>query len=115
MENYVSALLASSTVPAPTSGNVTVNGMAVDLVASVGGIVIPQPTAAVPQPIPIIVGRNTLASSVVGGTLYWRVQNVGTAYGLNSAGDLVQVDLVLQYTYRNMPYTYTVTTFKAAS
>ena len=115
VENYVSALLASSAVPSATTGTTTLNGMAVDLVASVGGIVIPQPTSAVPQPIPLIVGRNTLASSVVGGTLYWRVQNVGTAYGLNSATDLVQVDLVLQYVYRNVPYIYTVTTFKAAS
>ena len=46
VENYVAALLSSSTVPSPTAGSITVNGMAVDLVASVGGITIPQPTAA---------------------------------------------------------------------
>ncbi len=108
VENYVAALLSSSTVPSPTAGSATVNGMAVDPCASIGG-------QAVPQSIPLIVGRNATASSVVGGTLYWRVQNVGTTYGLNTATDLVQVDFVLQYTYRNFTYFYTVTTFKAAS
>ena len=108
VENYVAAELASSSVPAATGGSVTVNGLAVDPCGTIGG-------QTVSQPIPLIVGRNSSASSVVSGTLYWRVQNIGTAYGLNSATDLVQVDFVLQYIYRNVPYYYTVTTFKAAS
>ena len=108
VENYVSALLTASGVPSPTGGSTTVGGLAVDPCTAIGG-------QTVSQPIPLIVGRNSSASTVVAGTLYWRVQNVGTTYGLNSATDLVQVDFVLQYTYRNVPYTYAVTTFKAAS
>lgn len=115
VENYVAALLSGGSVPGPTGGSKTVNGMAVDIPTSVGGLAVPQPSGAVPQPISLIVGRNGSASSVVAGTLYWRVQNVGTAYGLNAATDLVQVDLILQYTYRNYTYSYAVTTFKAAS
>ena len=108
VENYVAALLAASTVPTPTAGTMTVNGLAVDPCGSIAG-------QAIAQPIPLIVGRNASASAVVTGTLYWRVQNVGTTYGLNAAADLVQVDLILQYTYRNIVYSYNVTTFKAAS
>ncbi len=115
VENYVAALLSGGTVPTSTTGTNTVNGMAVDVPTSVGGLTVPQPSASVSQPIPLIVGRNGSASSVVAGTLYWRVKNVGTTYGLNAATDLVQVDFVLQYTYRNYTYFYTVTTFKAAS
>lgn len=108
VETYVSTLLAAGNVPSTTSGTTTINGLSVAPCTAIGG-------QAVPQPVPLIVGRNASASAVVAGTLYWRVQNVGTTYGLNSASDLVQVDLVLQYTYRNVPYTYAVTTFKAAS
>ena len=108
VENYVSALLAGSSVPGTTGGSTVVNGMAVDPCATIGG-------QTITQPVSLIVGRNATASAVVSGTLYWRVQNVGTSYGLNSATDLVQVDFVLQYTYRNVPYYYAVTTFKAAS
>ena len=108
VDNYVAALLTSSTVPSPTTGSATVNGMLVDPCASIGG-------QTISQPIPLIVGRNASASPVVTSTLYWRVQNVGTAYGLNAATDLTQVDFVIQYTYRNYTYYYAVTTFKAAS
>ena len=108
VENYVAALLSSSSVPAPTGGSATVNGMVVDPCAAIGG-------QTISQPLSLIVGRNAGASPVVTSTLYWRVQNVGTAYGLNTASDLVQVDFVLQYSYRNYTYYYTVTTFKAAS
>lgn len=108
VEDYVAELLASSSPPPATVGSATINGLAVDPCASIGG-------QAIAQPVSLIVGRNAGASPVVTGTLYWRVQNVGTAYGLNAATDLVKVDFVLQYTYRNQPYFYTVTTFKAAS
>ncbi len=108
VENYVAALLSSSTVPSTTTGTVTVNGMAVDPCLAIGG-------QTVSRPLALIVGRNASASPIVTSTLYWRVTNVGTTYGLNAASDLVQVDLVLQYTYRNLTYYYTVTTFKAAS
>lgn len=115
VDNYVAALLSGGSVPAPTTGSTTINGMVVDVPLSIGGLSVPQPSGSVPQPIPLIVGRNSSASPVVAGTLFWRVQNVGTAYGLNAATDLVQVDFILQYTYRNYTYSYAVTTFKAAS
>ena len=68
-----------------------------------------------PQPLALIVGHDSAATPVVTGTLYWRVQNVGLGYGLNAATDLVQVDFVLQYSYRNQTYFYTATTFKGAT
>jgi hypothetical protein len=65
--------------------------------------------------VPLIVTRNTSPTSVVNGTLYWRVQAVGTAYGLNANTDLMQVNFMLAYTYRGRKYYYKALTFKAST
>ena len=67
----------------------------------------------IPAAIPLIVTRTASPTSVVTGVLYWRVQAVGTAYGCASNTDLVQVNFMLQYTYRNQTFYYKAMTFKA--
>ena len=52
---------------------------------------------------------------MVSGVLYWRVQPVGIAYGCASDTDLMQVNFLLQYTYRNQTYYYKAMTLKANS
>jgi hypothetical protein len=65
--------------------------------------------------LPLIVTRTASPTSVVNGTLYWRVQAVGTAYGLNANTDLMQVNFMLAYTYRGRKYYYKALTFKAST
>jgi hypothetical protein len=65
--------------------------------------------------IPLVVTRTTSPKSVVFGTLYWRVQAVGTAYGLNASTDLMQVNFMLVYVYRGRTYYYKALTFKAST
>lgn len=68
-----------------------------------------------PNPLALVETRtsNPLIPPVVGGTLYWRVQPVGTAFGLSSNTDLMQVNFLLAYTYRGQTYYYKVMTYKA--
>lgn len=106
MENCVGLALATNDTITPTSGSSTVNGLAVDVCSAIG-------SNPISQPVPLIVSRNSAGSPVVTGNLYWRVKNVGTTYSLNSANDLVQIDFVLQYTYRSKVYYYNLTTLKA--
>ena len=115
MENYVGLALTTTTALTPTTPDtdangktITINGTPVATCNAIGGTTIMQPVA-------LIVGRDASAPPVVTGNLYWRVQNQGAAFGLNSPGDLVQVDFFLQYSYRGQTYLYNVTTFKANS
>ena len=68
---------------------------------------------AVPASIPLIVMRTAAATPVVTGVLYWRVQPVGKTYGCASDTDLMQVNFLLQYSYRNQTFYYKAMTFKA--
>ena len=61
----------------------------------------------------MVVARNSSASSIVQGKLYWRVTPVGTSYSLTNNTDLMQVQFSVVYTYRGKTYYYEVTTFKA--
>ncbi len=108
MENYVGLVLNTSSTLSPTTTTATVNGIPVDTCNTIGA-------TTISQPIPLIVGRNATAGAVVTGNLYWRIQNVGTTFGLTAANDLVQVDFVIQYSYRGQTYFYNATTFKANS
>lgn len=108
MENYVGMAMAATTNLAPTTGATTVNGISVDTCNSIGG-------TTITQPISLIVGRDVSGPPVVTGNLYWRVKNVGSTFGLTADTDLVQVDFVIQYSYRSQTYYYNVTTFKANS
>ena len=66
-----------------------------------------------PASIPLIVTRTATPTPVVTGALYWRVQAVGTAYGCAADTDLMQINFLLQYTYRNQTFYYKAMTFKA--
>ena len=110
VDDYVNYLLTDS-VPAPgvtaagadLDGDGTADGVAC---TSIGG-------RAIPAVISLVATRAATATPVVTGTLYWRVQAVGTQYGCASDTDLMQVNFLLQYTYRSQTYYYKVMTLKA--
>ncbi len=110
VDDYVNYLLSDAvTAPAATAVGTDLDGDGIP-----DGV---QCTAiagrTVPATISLIVTRNATPSTVVAGVLYWRVQAVGTQYGCAADTDLVQVNFLLQYTYRNQTYYYKAMTFKA--
>ena len=112
VDDYVNYLLADST-NAPTA---TSNGTDLDGDGIPDGVPCTLiDSRAVPATIPVIVTRTASPSAVVSGSLYWRVQAVGTAYGLKANTDLMQVNFMLAYTYRNQTYYYKAVTFKAST
>lgn len=70
-------------------------------------------TRVVPNSIPLIETRTTTPAAVVSGVLYWRVQGVGTSFGLAADSDLMQVNFTLAYVYRGQTYYYQAMTYKA--
>ncbi len=120
VDDYVTCLLSDSvSAPAATAAGTDLDGDGVaDGVActQVGDRYIPGPTAAsATGVVPLVVTRTTAPSAVVTGTLYWRVQAVGTSYGLSAATDLMQINFLIAYTYRNQTYYYKATTFKGST
>jgi type II secretory pathway pseudopilin PulG len=118
VDDYVNFLLDDSTaVPAVTSAGSDLDGDGVPdgvVCTTIDTRSIPGPTSATGV-VPLIVTRTGTPVSVVYGTLYWRVQAVGTAYGLSSNTDLVQVNFMLAYVYRGETFYYKTLTFKASS
>ncbi len=121
VEDYVNRLLndtgnnpsAAGNTYAPTAAGTDLDGDGTpDGVACAGAFIGPPP--AVPASIPLAVTRAATPNTVVNGTLYWRIQAVGTTYGCTANTDLLQVNFLLQYTYRNQTYYYKAMTFKAA-
>ncbi len=110
VDDYVNYLLSDSlAAPAVTGPGTDIDG---------DGIADGVPCTSilgrtVPAAIPLIVTRTASPTPIVTGVLYWRVQNVGTAYGCAADTDLVQVNFLLQYTYRSQTFYYKVITFKA--
>ncbi len=110
VDDYVNYLLSDS-VAVPT---VTAAGTDLDGDNTPDGVVCTAISGrTVPASIPLIVTRTSAGTPVVTGTLYWRVQAVGTTYGCAADTDLVQVSFLLQYTYRSQTYYYKAMTFKA--
>ena len=119
MNNYIDYLLSINT-PAPTA---TGDGTDLDGDGVPDGVVCtisPDLTVSTNTDgvVPLIVTRANVPTtnspaSVVYGTLYWRVQTVGTAYGLSSNTDLMQVNFTLVYVYRGQTFYYKALTFKA--
>ena len=72
-----------------------------------------RPRGARKHPAHRHAGTRRRSTPVVTGTLYWRVQAVGTTYGCAADTDLVQVTFLLQYTYRTQTFYYKAMTFKA--
>ena len=118
VDDYINYLLNDGT-PAPA---VTASGVDLDGDGVPDGVVCTAintraiPNAATPTGvIPLVVTRTASPSSVVYGTLYWRVQAVGSSYGMSASTDLMQVNFTLVYTYRNQTYYYKALTFKAST
>ena len=110
VDDYVNYLLNDS-LPAPAA---TAAGTDLDGDGTADGVVCTSILGrTVPATIPLIVTRAATPAPVVTGVLYWRVQTVGKAYGCAADTDLVQVNFLLQYTYRNQTFYYKATTFKA--
>lgn len=110
VDDYVNYLLGDS-LPNLTA---TADGTDLDGDGIVDGVLCTAiPGRTVPASIPLIVTRTASPASVVTGVLYWRVQAVGTTYGCASNTDLMQVNFLLQYTYRNQTYYYKAMTFRA--
>ena len=65
--------------------------------------------------IPLVVTRTASPTSVVNGTLYWRVQAVGTAFGLTVEHRPHAGQFLLVYIYRGQTYYYKAMTFKAST
>ena len=111
VDDYINFLLADST-NAPAA---TVNGTDLDGDGIPDGVQCTLiDSRVVPVSIPVVVTRTASPTSVVSGSLYWRVQAVGTAYGLKANTDLMQVNFMLVYTFRNQTYYYKAMTFKAS-
>lgn len=110
VEDYVNYLLNDSVdAPAATAAGTDLDGDGnPDGVACTAIL-----SRAVPASIPLIVTRTATPSAVVNGVLYWRVQAVGKAYGCTADTDLMQVNFLLQYTYRNQTFYFKAMTFKA--
>ena len=117
VEDYVNYLLGDSVdAPAPTAAGTDLDGDGMPD----GVICTLKPVTMVSNPaaIPLVVRRianptQTQDGVVVTSAIYWRVQNVGLAYGCAADTDLVQVNFLLQYTYRKQTYYYKSVTFKA--
>lgn len=119
VDDYINYLLADATAaPAATVAGTDLDG---DGIADGVLCTAIDSSRAVPATLPLVVMRVPNPSSVpngagfpVTGTLYWRVQAVGTAFGLRSNTDLMQVNFMLVYTFRGQNYFYKAATFKAA-
>ena len=116
VDDYVNYLLRDDTpIPAATAAGTDVDGDGVS-----DGVLCTSILSRTIDPkgiVPLIVSRaNATATSapipVVTGTLYWRVQAVGTAYGLSADTKLARVDFTLVYTWRNRNFYYKALTFK---
>ena len=112
VEDYVNRLLNdtggtyAATLPgADLDGDGTPDGVPCPTIAGV----------AVPTTIPLVVSRTATADAVVSGSLYCRIQALGTTYGCTADTDLLRVDFLLQYTFHSQTYYYKATTFKANS
>jgi type II secretory pathway pseudopilin PulG len=118
VDDYVNFLLNDSTsVPAVTSAGADLDGDGIPdgvVCTAIDTRSIPSATSATGV-VPLIVTRTGTPISVVYGTLYWRVQAVGTTYGLTSNTDLMQVNFMLAYVYRGETFYYKALTFKASS
>ena len=118
VDDCINYLLNDSTnAPAPTANGTDLDGDGIP-----DGVVCTViDTRSIPDAtshngvLPLIVTRTASPTSVVSGTLYWRVQAVGTAYGLNANTDLMQVNFMLAYSYRGRKYFYKALTFKAST
>jgi type II secretory pathway pseudopilin PulG len=116
VDDYVNYLLNdNTTAPAATGAGTDIDGDGIPDGVVCTAIATRQiPNSTTPNGVvPLIVTRTSSPSSVVYGTLYWRVQAVGTAFGMNANTDLVQVNFLLAYTYRGRSYYYKAMTFKA--
>ena len=118
VNDYIDYLLNDSTsAPAATGNGTDLDGDGVPdgvVCTSISGRSIPNATNA-NGVIPLVVTRAASPTSVVNGTLYWRVQAVGTAYGLTSNTNLMQVNFMLVYVYHGQTFYYKALTFKAAT
>ena len=118
MNDYIDYLLNDSTsAPAVTSNGTDLDGDGVPdgvICTTISGRSIPN-SANANGVVPLIVTRTASPLSVVNGTLYWRVQAVGTAYGMTSNTDLMQVNFMLVYVYRGQTFYYKALTFKAST
>ncbi len=119
MNDYIDYLLSVNTsAPAATGDGADLDGDGVP-----DGVLCPistDPTVSTNANgvVPLIVTRanaptTNSPASVVYGTLYWRVQAVGKAYGLSSNTDLMQVNFTMVYVYRGQNFYYKALTFKA--
>ena len=63
--------------------------------------------------VPMVVTRTASPTTIVNGTLYWRVQPVGNAFGATNNPDIMQVNFMLTYVYRGQTFYYKVLTYKA--
>jgi hypothetical protein len=118
VDDYINYLLNDSTnAPAATPNGADLDGDGIpDGVVCTAIDTRSIPNASNPNGVvPLVVTRTSSPTSVVYGTLYWRVQAVGTAYGLNANTDLMQVNFMLAYVYRGKNYYYKALTFKASS
>ncbi len=118
MNDYIDHLLNDNTsAPAATLDGTDLDGDGVPdgvVCTSISGRFIPDSTNA-NGVVPLIVTRTGTPTSVVSGTLYWRVQAVGTTYGFTSNTDLMQVNFMLVYVYRGQTFYYKTLTFKAST
>ena len=115
VNDYVDYLLDLNTsAPVATGDGTDLDGDGVPdgVVCTIGGRYAPNSLNS-NGVVPLIVTRTQSPASVVYGTLYWRVQAVGTAYGLASNTDLMQVNFTLAYVYRGQTFFYKTLTFKA--
>ena len=118
VNDYVDYLLNDNTLaPAATGDGTDLDGDGVPdgvVCTTISGRGIPSNTNATGV-VPLIVTRTASPTSVVYGTLYWRVQPVGTAYGLTSNTALMQVNFMLVYVYRGQTFYYKTLTFKGTT
>ena len=118
VNDYIDYLLNDSTLaPAATASGTDLDGDGVPdgvVCTSISGRGIPSNSTQTGV-VPLIVTRTASPASVVNGTLYWRVQAVGTSYGLTNNTDLMQVNFMLVYVYRGQTFYYKTLTFKAST
>ena len=113
VDDYLTYLLDDNTpIPTATTGNTDLDGDGV----SDGVPCTAIPGRAIATTLPLVESRTPPTvppvPPIVSGSLYWRVQNVGSSFGLSNDADLVQVNFTFSYNYRGKNYYYKAVTYK---
>lgn len=118
VDDYLNFLLDSKTlIPLDTGAGVDLDGDGIPDGVPCAAInaTATSPGRIIPNPLPLVETRAAAPTAIVSGVLYWRVQAVGSTFGLPAANntDIVQVNFTLAYEYRGQTYYFKAMTYKA--